>query len=589
MSNQWDGTVVVGVAESVFAGRALPWAAEQAQLAGRALTLVNASGPVSGAWNAYGMDAVPTNSADLRERGERLLARARAVIERTAPALDVNEVFEVTDPSTLLIETSSSAYLVVLGSRGRGPVRSHLLGSVGLAVVRHAGCPIVVHRPEVHPGLERRGVVVAADATEEAVPVLAFAFREASLRGLPLEVVHYVYDVRSVLVGTPMVGSLSEETEQHERALGECLDGFREMYPHVPLTVTMLPGLLPEDGLVRLGRDAHLTVVGTHQRGALSRMLAGSVSEAVLEHACGPVAVVPIAVWGHHDPGPRADPKRRYERQHHRGFRVRLVAPRAGCAAGAQQPARPLAARRRRLPDLGVDDQPAARPRGRHSRAGRPVDGPRWCPGPASGSARSTAGPGPTSLPAYMFVQYVLGPEYAAYSWVVLLHVAMVALSGGLTLMAWWRAQALRAPSTSARQRRRISLALMGLAAFVLLRYLPAFVGALTHEPIAAEFRDARTFFWSIVLLDLGVVVPMTVASAVALLRAAPAGTSSMYGVVGWFALVPPSVTSMAAVMVVRDDPHASVPTMLLLAVATLAFWTVAGGVLGRLVRGGPT
>ena len=59
-----------------------------------------------------------------------------------------------------------------------------------------------------------------------------------------------------------------------------------------------------------------------------------------------------------------------------------------------------------------------------------------------------------------------------------------------------------------------------------------------------------------------------------------------MYGVVGWFALVPPSVTAMAAVMLVRDDPHASVPTLLLLTAGTLGFWTVAGGVLGRLVRG---
>ena len=78
----------------------------------------------------------------------------------------------------------------------------------------------------------------------------------------------------------------------------------------------------------------------------------------------------------------------------------------------------------------------------------------------------------------------------------------------------------------------------------------------------------------------------MTVAAAVALLRGTPAGHRALYGVVGWFALVPPSVTAMAAVMLVRDDPHASVPTLLLLAAATLAFWTVAGSVLGRLVRG---
>ena len=298
MNTQPQGAVVVGVAESVFKGWALRWAAEQARLEGRALTLVNASGPVSGAWHEHGMDALPNSSAPLREHGEQLLARARAVVEKAAPDVPVNEVFEIVDPSTLLIQLSSTAHLLVLGSRGRGPVRSHLLGSVGLTVVRHAACPVVVHRPGDHPGLVHRGIVVAADATQESTPVLAFAFREASLRGLPLKVVHYVYDVRSALVGAPIGGSLSEDTEEHAVALAESLAGFREDYPDVRVTVETLPGLLPEQGLVHLSRDADLVVVGTHQRSAVGRLLAGSVSESVLEHACGPVAVVPTAVPG---------------------------------------------------------------------------------------------------------------------------------------------------------------------------------------------------------------------------------------------------------------------------------------------------
>jgi hypothetical protein len=187
-----------------------------------------------------------------------------------------------------------------------------------------------------------------------------------------------------------------------------------------------------------------------------------------------------------------------------------------------------------------------------------------------------------------MFVQYVVGPEYATYSWVVLFHVAIVALSGGLALVAWSQAQREPVPAISDKQRRRLSLVLMGLAVFVLVRYLPALSGAVGREPIAVEFRDARTFYWSIVLLDLAVVVPLTAAAALVLLRGMPAGHRALYGVVGWFALVPPSVTAMAAVMLVRDDPHASVSTLLLLAMATLVFWAVAGSVLGRLVRDGP-
>jgi hypothetical protein len=77
----------------------------------------------------------------------------------------------------------------------------------------------------------------------------------------------------------------------------------------------------------------------------------------------------------------------------------------------------------------------------------------------------------------------------------------------------------------------------------------------------------------------------MTVAAAVALLRGTEVGHRALYGVFGWFALVPPSVTAMAAVMLARDDPNASEGTLFLLGVATLVFWAVAGSVFAGLRR----
>ena len=72
---------------------------------------------------------------------------------------------------------------------------------------------MVVHRP-VYPGQVHRGIVVAAEATEDSTPVLSFAFRQASLRRLPLRVAHFVYDARSELVGIPtMAGEHTFEAE----------------------------------------------------------------------------------------------------------------------------------------------------------------------------------------------------------------------------------------------------------------------------------------------------------------------------------------------------------------------------------------
>jgi hypothetical protein len=72
--------------------------------------------------------------------------------------------------------------------------------------------------------------------------VLEFAFRQASLRDLPLRVVHYVMDPRSALVGVPMVGDLSVQMEEDELALSEAMAGMRERYPDVRATVQLSPG-----------------------------------------------------------------------------------------------------------------------------------------------------------------------------------------------------------------------------------------------------------------------------------------------------------------------------------------------------------
>lgn len=189
----------------------------------------------------------------------------------------------------------------------------------------------------------------------------------------------------------------------------------------------------------------------------------------------------------------------------------------------------------------------------------------------------------PSAYTTYMYAQYVLGPQYDTYQPVVLLEVALTSVGLLLCLWSWSLARTLPAPPTTPRRQRVLGLVLLGLAAFVLLRYLPGLVDTVGQSPIPTEFADAPTFYWSILLLDLGVVVPLTVAAAVAALRGTPAGVRAPYAVLGWFALVPPSVFAMAVVMVANDDPHSSVPTTVLLGVASLVFGVAAALVLRRL------
>jgi hypothetical protein len=182
----------------------------------------------------------------------------------------------------------------------------------------------------------------------------------------------------------------------------------------------------------------------------------------------------------------------------------------------------------------------------------------------------------PAAHTAYMFVQYVLGPEYGEYRTIALFHLGLVTLSGGLTLWAWSLSRTTTLPVRSHRAERVYGAVMLGLALFVVLRYAGAIAGSFSSTQIPEEFAAARTFYWSIYLLDLGVVVPATVVGAIALLRGRRLGRRALYAVTGWFALVPPSVAAMAAVMLVNDDPNASAATVVTLTAASLVFGAFA-------------
>ena len=229
----------------------------------------------------------------LREDGHKILASAMAEVQRTAPSLEAHAVFRLEDPRNVLLEMSRDAAMVVLGSRGRGRVATLLLGSVSVALVRHAHCPVVVHRPS-NPGNVRNGILVGADGSEESLAVLEFAYREASLRDLPLTVVHCYWDLNAATAASYTLTERRLDRQSERLLLAESMSGMAEKFPEVSVRTAIAMGA-PQDVLVRLGERMDLLVVGAHQVGTVSRMLfGGSVSVAVVEHANCPVAVVPV-------------------------------------------------------------------------------------------------------------------------------------------------------------------------------------------------------------------------------------------------------------------------------------------------------
>lgn len=172
---------------------------------------------------------------------------------------------------------------------------------------------------------------------------------------------------------------------------------------------------------------------------------------------------------------------------------------------------------------------------------------------------------GPAAYSAYMFVQYVVGPQYPTYEAALLLHLGLFILSGSLLIRAWSLLDVERLPDPS----RGWVVIVIVLAAFVFSRWSGALAGFPAADTVPAAAPDL-TMYWSIFLLDLGFVVPVTISTAIGLLLRRPWATKLLYGIVGWFALVPPSVATMSLVKVLRDDPAANGGDAIVLGVVSL-------------------
>ncbi|WP_433219880.1 universal stress protein [Dactylosporangium sp. CS-047395] len=122
------GPVVVGVDGSASGDSALGLAFEAARERGRALVAVR---------------AYPADHTD--EAAERAaLDDALANWSGKFPDVPVAQLVAAGRPAAVLVDASRTATLVVVGSRGHGGFTGLLLGSVGLQLMHHADCPVLI-------------------------------------------------------------------------------------------------------------------------------------------------------------------------------------------------------------------------------------------------------------------------------------------------------------------------------------------------------------------------------------------------------------------------------------------------------------
>jgi nucleotide-binding universal stress UspA family protein len=224
------------------------------------------------------LDAAERDISRPGRRVERILLRGRAASE----IVDEARAFE---PD-----------LVVVGSRGHGPIQSMLLGSVSAEIVDHAPCPVLVVRDA-----PLRSIVLAEDGSDSARSAADVLEAWPVFHGLPLTVLS-VAETRLPTAAGMTPGLYDEILTSYADSAGEAVRQAEAM-------ATVTAERLGKAGYAarsayREGDAAHeiveyagvhaagLVVVGTRGHTGLARLLLGSVARNVLLHAPCSVLVV---------------------------------------------------------------------------------------------------------------------------------------------------------------------------------------------------------------------------------------------------------------------------------------------------------
>jgi nucleotide-binding universal stress UspA family protein len=268
--------IVVGVNEHQDSEAALHWAIAEAVHQGLPLLVLNVG-------DMWAQPAVSSGSLMERTRGQQVEAQSVAVVWAMNRDVQVSSVVVSGDPADVLASWSTEASMIVLGTRGRGPMTAAVRGSVSATVAARATCPVIV--VPTSAGL-RAPVVVGVDGSPLSRAAIEFALDYASRHRTWVRAVHTWR--RSVLPGA---GDLPAQRAAHDRVVVAALMPARVRYPHVTVRVIRTIGhadkVLADESMA-----AQLVVVGTRGHGAGSGLLLGSVSQSLLRTAICPVAVI---------------------------------------------------------------------------------------------------------------------------------------------------------------------------------------------------------------------------------------------------------------------------------------------------------
>ncbi|WP_395110951.1 universal stress protein [Actinomadura sp. SCN-SB] len=277
----WGSYVLVGYDGTKDAERALRWAAQEARLRHRPLTVCHA-------WRwPYPITYIDHEGAAIVKRmGRNLLDHGVALARGMAPGVTVRGKLMDGPAYAALTHQAESAEMIVVGSHEPGDLP---VGSTAWRLPAHARRPVVVVRSA---GTRHGEVVVGVDGSAGADAALSFAFEEAALRGWRVRAVYGCWEPAAAAENDlALFGDEDKLRQVCGSRLERAVAPWRVKYPAVEARTSLVLEA-PREALFAAAERADLVVAGNRGAGGLDRIRLGATSGALLQHAPCTVAIV---------------------------------------------------------------------------------------------------------------------------------------------------------------------------------------------------------------------------------------------------------------------------------------------------------
>jgi len=229
---------------------------------------------------------------------------ARALVQSAAEKLASHGIETVTQvvegyPGTSIVEQAKcwDVDFVFVGSHGHGGIARFFIGSIAREVLRNARCSVEIVR---HAGSEERATAKRVLLTTDGSAYSEAAAHSVAQRPWPTGTEFKILSVVDQMIPAydPFYTSgelLTTVLEQNRKQCEEAVDSARKIVTGAGLAATTLVFAgSPKWQIIEDAKqwNADLIVLGSHGRRGLTRVLLGSVSEAVALNAPCSVEVI---------------------------------------------------------------------------------------------------------------------------------------------------------------------------------------------------------------------------------------------------------------------------------------------------------